>query len=505
MDIDDTFSPDDAWNSTTHQNEYTNFAAALRIGPADVNYAAKWSEENHFRMDQLFNGGNSVVYQEEHSGPDPLLAEFQKTNPATGKPYASSFGWLSHTYDTPVMDVGCATQNYIEAELNQNTNWAAEKPGATPGTGGVGLTESTDPSVALGTENPQVFVPGNHSGFANLVPGNPATVDPPEFNDALPGGSGGTLPAGNYEYAITDQFIDSPSAGQTTASVTKTLEVKAGESVTLQWEAICHASDYLIYRELAGSNKWSLIDTVHTPQSATLPDSTSANPESTTNVKGGGETEQSFTDTGVSGTEEPGWTPPALNTAVESGWEQNPYFIPALQAVGITAVGADASKGYPNPPTAEFGIGANYSGPEYLPGETFLDGTAQVVPRHPINVYYNASTEAQEVDEYNTLYTPVSEGGECVASSTTTCETKPANFAEIVNDTVSGMFQKVMGNDPRPSYVHQTNLLGQPPPGPPTTGHAAKHERYDRRRVALLGAQPAAGRVPPVLRFLRAI
>ena len=470
MDIDDTFSPDDAWNSTTHQNEYTNFAAALRIGPADVNYAAKWSEENHFRMDQLFNGGNSVVYQEEHSGPDPLLAEFQKTNPATGKPYASSFGWLSHTYDTPVMDVGCATQNYIEAELNQNTNWAAEKPGATPGTGGVGLTESTDPSVALGTENPQVFVPGNHSGFANLVPGNPATVDPPEFNDALPGGSGGTLPAGNYEYAITDQFIDSPSAGQTTASVTKTLEVKAGESVTLQWEAICHASDYLIYRELAGSNKWSLIDTVHTPQSATLPDSTSANPESTTNVKGGGETEQSFTDTGVSGTEEPGWTPPALNTAVESGWEQNPYFIPALQAVGITAVGADASKGYPNPPTAEFGIGANYSGPEYLPGETFLDGTAQVVPRHPINVYYNASTEAQEVDEYNTLYTPVSEGGECVASSTTTCETKPANFAEIVNDTVSGMFQKVMGNDPRPSYVHQTNLLGQPPPGPPTTG-----------------------------------
>jgi len=92
------------------------------------------------------------------------------------------------------------------------------------------------------------------------------------------------------------------------------------------------------------------------------------------------------------------------------------------------------------------------------------------VPRHPINIYYSASTEAQEVDEYNTLYLPPSLGGECVPSSTTTCETKPASFAEIVNSVVSGMFQNMMNNDPRPSYVHQTNLLGQPPAGPATTG-----------------------------------
>ena len=287
--------------------------------------------------------------------------------------------------------------------------------------------------------------------------------------------------------------------------MTQPLEVKAGDSVTLQWQSICHASDYLVYRELAGSNKWSLVDTVATPQSATLPDNSSANPESTTNVKGGGEIEQSFTDTGVAGTEEPGWTPPAVNTAVESGWEQNPYFIPALEAVGITAVGDDASKGYPNPPTDEFGLGANYSGPEYAAGETFLDGTAQVVPRHPINVYYDASTEAQEVDEYNTLYTPVSEGGQCVASSTTTCEEKPANFAEIINNTVSGMFREMMNNDPRPNYVHQTNLMGEPPPGPATTGTPPNTQRHDRRWFALLGAESVAGRVPPVLRFDRTI
>ena len=470
MDIDDTFTPDDSWNTTTHSIDY-NEADALRMQPGDVDYAAKWSEENHFRMEQLFNGGGSVVYQEEHSGADPVLAEFQKTNPATGKPYSSSFGWLSHTYDTPYLDVGCATQNYIEAELNENTNWAAAAPGATAGTGGLGLTETSNPTQAMGSENPHVFVPGNHSGFADLVPGNPATVDEPSLDQSTTNESGGTLAAGSYQYAVTDQFEESPGAGQSAADITEPLTVPKGGSVTLEWESICHAADYIVYREVAGSNQWTLLGSVKTPFSATLPDNSVGEATSTTNVTGGGESQQTFVDKGEAGTPEPaGWTPPSTENAVESPWEQNPYFIPALKAVGITDVGADASKGYPDAPEALFGIGANYSGLEFQPGETFVDGTAQVVPRHPINIYYNASTEAQELDEYNTLYEPPSLGGECIPSSTTTCETAPATFGEVVNSVVSGMFQNLMNNDPRPSYVHQTNLLGQPPAGPATTG-----------------------------------
>ncbi len=468
MDIDDTFTPDDAWDTTTHTIDYSD-ADALRMQPADVDYAANWSLTNSFRMEQLFNGGGSVEYQENHGGTDPVLAEFQKTDPATGKPYASSFGWLSHTYDTPYLDVGCATQNYIEAELNENTNWAAAAAGATPGTGGLGLTETFEPGVALGAENPHVFVPGNHSGFADLVPGNPATVDPPDLDPSTVEESGGTLPAGTYQYAVTDQFTDSSSVGQSAAYVTEPLTVPAGGSVKLEWEAICHAADYLVYREVSASNEWSLIGTVATPQSATLPDSSSGEPASTSNVSGGGELQQFFTDSGTTGTAQPGWTPPSTENAVESPWEQNPYFIPALEAVGITDVGADASKAYPTPPEDQFGLGTNYIGGEHAAGETFLDGTSQVVPRHPINIYYDASTEAQEVDEYNTLYLPPSLGGECAPSPTTTCESKPANFSEVVGSVVSGMFQNMMNNDPRPSYVHQTNLLGEPPPGPATT------------------------------------
>jgi hypothetical protein len=467
MDIDDTFTPDDAWNTTTHEINYDN-ADSLRIKPVDVEYAAKWEKEHGgFRMEQLFNGGGSVEYAEAHSGVDSVLAKFQETDPETGKPYSDSFGWLSHTYDTPYMDVGCATQKYIEAELNENTEWAAKAPGTTAGTGGLGLTETTEPGLSLGYENGHVFVPGNHSGFADLVPGNPATVDEPEFDaDEKVEEGKGTLVAGSYEYAITDEFVE--GGGESAADVTKPLAVEADGAVTLEWQSICHAAAYKIYRTVAGTDKWSQIGTVSTPFSATLPDNSSGEAESSTNVKGGGELEQTFTDTGAAGTEVPGWTPPTAENAVESAWEQNPYFIPALEGVGITDVGDDASKNYPNPPTAEFGIGKAYVGPEYQAGETFLEGKAQVVPRHPINIYYNASTEAQEVDEWNTLFLPPSKGGQCENTSTTTCEEKAATFAEIIKSVVSGMFQNMMNNDPRPSYVHQTNIIGKPPVGEPT-------------------------------------
>src|ERR1022692_4520220 len=49
-----------------------------------------------------------------------------------------------------------------------------------------------------------------------------------------------------------------------------------------------------------------------------------------------------------------GWTPPIAENANEQPWEQNPYFNPALTAVGITTVGADPSQAYPTPPDAQF-------------------------------------------------------------------------------------------------------------------------------------------------------
>ena len=102
-------------------------------------------------------------------------------------------------------------------------------------------------------------------------------------------------------------------------------------------------------------------------------------------------------------------------------------------------------------------------GPTYAAGQPFVDGTAQVAPRHPINVFYNVATNAQELDEYNTLYDASAPGSQCHNTSTTTCSTTPFTFAQVINQVVSGMFQNMLSNNPEISYVHQTNLMGTPP------------------------------------------
>ena len=220
--VDDNFLSDDSWsvagNATTapHSTDF-NPADALREVPADVAAAANWSQDNNFRIDMLFNGGGSVAVADGDSlvgagdggtggtigatggtktDYDPLLAAFQGTDSATGKPYTDDFGWINHTWDHPNLDEGSATQDYIEAEINQNTIWGSTAPGTAVGdslTGGLGLTESTDATAAWGNENPNVVITGEHSGLANLTPGNPGQVDPPELDSAAADSSAGTL------------------------------------------------------------------------------------------------------------------------------------------------------------------------------------------------------------------------------------------------------------------------------------------------------------------------
>ena len=50
------------WDIATHTIDYSD-ADALRMRPPTSIYAAQWSQANDFRLDQLFNGGGSVDYQ----------------------------------------------------------------------------------------------------------------------------------------------------------------------------------------------------------------------------------------------------------------------------------------------------------------------------------------------------------------------------------------------------------------------------------------------------------
>ncbi|GAA2454214.1 hypothetical protein [Streptomyces macrosporus] len=123
--------------------------------------------------------------------------------------------------------------------------------------------------------------------------------------------------------------------------------------------------------------------------------------------------------------------------------EDNPNLGPALTDTGVTWLASDASRE----------SGQRAAGP------------ARTVPRHPMNVFYNAGRAAEQVDEYNWIYTRASDGGSgiCENSSTTTCLDAPLDPATgytsyIVPLEARIALRHVLANDPRPHFVHQSNL-----------------------------------------------
>ena len=116
-----------------------------------------------------------------------------------------------------------------------------------------------------------------------------------------------------------------------------------------------------------------------------------------------------------------------LVTGEHSGLE-NPALLPALDDTGIEYVASDASR---------------------RPDLHRL-GPAVAVPRHPINLYYDVGTRAEQLDQYNYLYFETCEGDFCLE--------EPIGWDEYVETLRYQILQFVTGNDPRTLYVHQSNL-----------------------------------------------
>lgn len=93
-------------------------------------------------------------------------------------------------------------------------------------------------------------------------------------------------------------------------------------------------------------------------------------------------------------------------------------------------------------------------------------GAALTVPRHPMNVYYNTGTNAEMADEYNWIYTSRADGGSGICEDnpgTSTCLPDPLDATTgyldyIVPAEARTAMRHVLNNDPRPHYVHQSNL-----------------------------------------------
>ncbi|MFE9369039.1 hypothetical protein ACFYM2_04575 [Streptomyces sp. NPDC006711] len=123
--------------------------------------------------------------------------------------------------------------------------------------------------------------------------------------------------------------------------------------------------------------------------------------------------------------------------------QDNPYLAPALSTNHISWLGADMSR---DPEQRQV-------------------GPALTVARYPINIFYNAGHVSEQVDEYNWIYTSRAQGGSglCDDLPNTTCLPAPLDAATgytgyIVPLETRTALGHVLGNDPRPHFIHQSNL-----------------------------------------------
>ncbi|MFI9243567.1 hypothetical protein ACIGXF_13420 [Streptomyces sp. NPDC053086] len=93
-------------------------------------------------------------------------------------------------------------------------------------------------------------------------------------------------------------------------------------------------------------------------------------------------------------------------------------------------------------------------------------GPATTVSRYPMNVFYNAGRAAEQVDEYNWLYTSRAQGGSGICEdnpATTTCLPAPLNTGTGYSGYIVPLETRialghVLSNDPKPHFIHQSNL-----------------------------------------------
>ncbi|MFJ9338637.1 hypothetical protein ACIRP0_05010 [Streptomyces sp. NPDC101733] len=112
------------------------------------------------------------------------------------------------------------------------------------------------------------------------------------------------------------------------------------------------------------------------------------------------------------------------------------------------------------------------NGVEWLASDNSRDpeqrqvGSAATVARYPMNVYYNVGKAAEAVDEYNWIYTSRAQGGSGICedhADTTTCLSAPLDTAtgyagRIVPTEIHTALGHVLANDPKPHFIHQSNL-----------------------------------------------
>ncbi|HEY1643382.1 MAG TPA: hypothetical protein VGG35_22045 [Streptosporangiaceae bacterium] len=114
----------------------------------------------------------------------------------------------------------------------------------------------------------------------------------------------------------------------------------------------------------------------------------------------------------------------------------------------------------------------NDNGVKWVPIDASRDpamrpiGNALGVPRHPIDVFYNVSTKADETSEYNWIYDSAANGGSGLCTANGTPCLAPLSLTTgwtsfILPVQINTMLGSMVQNDPRPFMFHQSNLSGE--------------------------------------------
>jgi hypothetical protein len=114
--VDDVFLPNDRWDTeanTTHEDDCTTLPC-IRMTPADVDRAVKWSTANKVKLDLAFNGLGSVEAAAANGGSDPLTRALLANK--------DKFRWVNHTYDHANLDA--ASLDAIVGTIRDNVKFA---------------------------------------------------------------------------------------------------------------------------------------------------------------------------------------------------------------------------------------------------------------------------------------------------------------------------------------------------------------------------------------------
>ncbi len=116
---------------------------------------------------------------------------------------------------------------------------------------------------------------------------------------------------------------------------------------------------------------------------------------------------------------------------------ENPDLADALRAQAVRFVACDASRPYPVDP-------GDPEGPRWPAGTAFAVGDAIAVPRHPTALPWYAASEREVLEAVRSI------GG----------ADPPASWEALLAKEARRILATLLGNDPRPHYFHQSNLVG---------------------------------------------